>query len=188
MLAIDIPIGLMECGARGCDTEARRLLGPRRGTSVFPAPIRPVLSARTLLEASTLRFAAEKKRMSAQAYGILNRVREVDMQMTNEHQKWIREVHPEISFLTWSGGRRLPSKRKRDGLTERFDLIESVWPGERDRLASELKDYRGWSTDDLHDAFAALWTARRISSATAVSMPAGAVTADRRNLRMEIVC
>ncbi len=42
--AIDIPIGLTDSGPRQCDIQARRLLGARRGTSVFPAPIRPVLN------------------------------------------------------------------------------------------------------------------------------------------------
>src|SRR5262249_22667826 len=38
LLAIDIPIGLADRGARRCDVEARRCLGPGRGSSVFPAP------------------------------------------------------------------------------------------------------------------------------------------------------
>ena len=38
-LAIDIPIGIPEAGARPADREARALLGPRRN-SVFPAPVR----------------------------------------------------------------------------------------------------------------------------------------------------
>jgi predicted RNase H-like nuclease len=37
VIAIDIPIGLPEKGARSCDREARRLLGRPRGSSVFPA-------------------------------------------------------------------------------------------------------------------------------------------------------
>ena len=44
IFAIDIPIGLTDSGPRQCDIQARRLLGARRGTSVFPAPIRPVLN------------------------------------------------------------------------------------------------------------------------------------------------
>jgi predicted RNase H-like nuclease len=39
ILAIDIPIGLPERGARVCDIAARALLGPGRASSVFPAPI-----------------------------------------------------------------------------------------------------------------------------------------------------
>ena len=43
VFSIDIPIGLTDSGPRQCDIQARRLLGARRGTSVFPAPIRPAL-------------------------------------------------------------------------------------------------------------------------------------------------
>lgn len=44
VVAVDVPIGLLERGGRECDAEARRLLGGRR-SSVFPAPIRPILTA-----------------------------------------------------------------------------------------------------------------------------------------------
>ena len=42
VVGIDVPIGLLETGARTCDKEARRILGPR-GSSVFPAPNRWML-------------------------------------------------------------------------------------------------------------------------------------------------
>ena len=61
IIAIDIPIGLPEAGAREADLEARRLLGSRRN-SVFPAPIRPVLLYSSQKEASKIRRQVEKKR------------------------------------------------------------------------------------------------------------------------------
>lgn len=42
--AIDVPIGLPVSDSRRSDLAARQLLGPRRGSSVFPAPVRRVLS------------------------------------------------------------------------------------------------------------------------------------------------
>jgi predicted RNase H-like nuclease len=54
IVAVDMPIGLAdryEPGGRECDRQARRLLGRGRGSSVFPAPPRPALGARTLAEA-----------------------------------------------------------------------------------------------------------------------------------------
>src|SRR5207247_765617 len=45
VLTVDIPIGLTDGPARQCDVEARRLLGPGRGSSVFPAPVRAALGA-----------------------------------------------------------------------------------------------------------------------------------------------
>jgi predicted RNase H-like nuclease len=43
-IAIDIPIGLTDAGSREIDVMTRGLLGASR-SSVFPAPIRPVLDA-----------------------------------------------------------------------------------------------------------------------------------------------
>jgi predicted RNase H-like nuclease len=68
IIAIDVPIGLLERGMRRCDAEAKRLLGVRQ-SSVFPAPIRPTLKATSHSEASALRFEVEGKRMSLQVWG-----------------------------------------------------------------------------------------------------------------------
>src|SRR5215469_13251124 len=57
LIAIDIPIGLLDTyrlGGRICDCEARRALGSPRGSSVFPAPVRGVLVARSPEEASAI--------------------------------------------------------------------------------------------------------------------------------------
>src|SRR5262245_17947920 len=59
LMAIDIPIGLVDRGARRCDLEARLCLGPGRGSSVFPAPLRCVLSAGSYDEACRWRAAVE---------------------------------------------------------------------------------------------------------------------------------
>ena len=40
-IGIDMPLGLLDAGWRDCDSQARRLLGPRRG-SVFAIPPRAV--------------------------------------------------------------------------------------------------------------------------------------------------
>lgn len=51
---IDVPIGLPDRGARECDKAARRRLGPSRGSSVFPAPIRRILAATSYIEACAI--------------------------------------------------------------------------------------------------------------------------------------
>ena len=52
---IDIPIGLPNGpGERLCDKEAREKLGQPRGSSVFPAPARPVLQAKGYPEANRI--------------------------------------------------------------------------------------------------------------------------------------
>src|SRR5437763_795582 len=76
LIVIDIPIGLLDHGARSCDVEARRLLGRARGSSVFPAPIRTMLDARTWEEACRRRVEREGKKCSKQVAGILPKIRE----------------------------------------------------------------------------------------------------------------
>lgn len=52
------------------------------------------------------------------------------------------------------------SKKEQAGKAERRALIESEWRGELDRLRGTLRG-KGFRADDLQDAFAALWSARR---------------------------
>ncbi len=78
VLTVDIPIGLSETGPRDCDVEARRLLTSLRGSSVFPAPVRPAIDASSYTEACERSEAACGKRLSKQAHAIMWRIREVD--------------------------------------------------------------------------------------------------------------
>jgi predicted RNase H-like nuclease len=186
-LAIDIPIGLTEGGARSCDMLARRTVGPR-ASSVFPAPIRPALAAETREEASRIREAIEGKKMSCQAWAIVPKIREVDEVLGGDPrlQLRVREVHPEVCFCYLAGGRPLlHGKKSAAGRAERLALLNPVFGSwvqaalyERRRLASQA--------DDILDAFAALWSARRILEGTAAVLPSEPPL-DSRGLRMEIV-
>lgn len=80
-LVLDVPIGLLDRGPRLVDTEARRRLG-RRASSVFPAPLRPMLEAATWEEACRIGERADGRRCSRQTVGILPRIRAVDRRMT----------------------------------------------------------------------------------------------------------
>jgi predicted RNase H-like nuclease len=104
IVAVDVPIGLLAAGARLCDKEARRLLGLRRA-SVFPAPVRPMLGSRSHSEASAIRNSIEGKGMSIQAFGILEKITEVDELLTTQprSREIVREVHPEVSFYFLNG-------------------------------------------------------------------------------------
>jgi hypothetical protein len=105
---------------------------------------------------------------------------------TRETFSRIHEVHPEVSFATWNGGRALQhSKARAAGRAEREQLIDAIWKGERERLWSRVRG-RGCRPDDLNDAFAALWTAVRIVRGTARRRPQ-AMETDEHGLRMEFV-
>ena len=189
ILALDMPIGLPERGSRACDIAARALLGPRR-SSVFPAPIRPALAARTHEQASRATAAADGRRVSAQAFNLFAKIRELDalLRADPEARRRIREVHPELSFRAWNGGRPMTAAKKKPvGRRERIALVES-WLGPdllaRARgvqLRAQLAD------DDILDAVAALWTAHRVAEGCAETLP-DPPERDGAGLPMEIVC
>jgi predicted RNase H-like nuclease len=72
-----------------------------------------------------------------------------------------------------------------EGRRERQALIDAERPGLRTVLRERLRGRR-CKPDDLNDALAALWTARRIRDREAVVLP-GRPKVDSRGLRMEIV-
>jgi predicted RNase H-like nuclease len=185
IIGVDMPIGLATDGPRACDIEARSRLGERR-SSVFPAPLRCCLVAASYAQACRLRMKAEGKRMSLQAYGILAKVREVDtaIRASGAMQRVI-EVHPEVSFTIWNRGRPMGhAKRRPAGKAERLRLIEREWPG---RLAAMRATLRGknYAADDLHDAFAVLWSIRRWAQGSALLL--GDRAKDDVGLPMRIV-
>jgi predicted RNase H-like nuclease len=186
IVAIDIPIGLPEHGGRACDEEARRVLGLRRGCSVFPTPVRGVLGIRPHAMASERQRAIDGRGLTLQAFAIMPKIEEVDRLLRRSASlvERVCEVHPEVSFAYWNSGHpMLYRKSSREGRRERETLIDEVWPGCRERLWNGLSG--DVSRDDLNDAFAALWSARRIADDFDVSLPE-ACGRDEEDLPMRI--
>jgi predicted RNase H-like nuclease len=185
VLAIDIPIGLPIRDDRACCKEARRFLGKRR-SSVFTVPVRACLPAASYEEASALHRQADGRGMSKQAWGILAKIGEVDAYLRGSKSPSLRivEVHPEVSFTRWGNAPMAYRKAKPEGRAEREALIDQEWPGQREALWASLGP--GVRRDDLNDALAALWTARRIARGTAIEMPSSPVY-DALRLPMRIV-
>jgi predicted RNase H-like nuclease len=186
VVAVDIPIGLPQSGARACDIEARRRLGKPRSNSVFPAPIRPILRATTYEKACQKSLRAGGKKISKQAFGILSKVREVDRVTSPGLQNWVYEVHPELCFCALNNGKAMQfGKRSASGRDERLKLLSNPFPQIRTHL-SEL-ERRLAGPDDLLDAAAAAWSAVRIGQKQAVHVPE-VPEFDPTGLRMEISC
>lgn len=155
--AIDIPIGLTEEGPRACDRHARRHLRSR-GSTVFPAPIRPLLKIRDYAEANRLSKDLQKRGISKQAWMIVPKIVQVDriLQRHHELRDHVFEVHPEVSFSAWNREPLVASKHEAAGRAARRALVES-------HFGPMPPVPRGASEDDLLDAFAALWSAERIA-------------------------
>lgn len=188
VVMVDVPIGLTDAGPRACDLEARARLKPRRASSVFPAPIRPTLAAASYAQACQIGAAADGRKLSRQTWAILPKIREVDTFLRRDptRNQWLREVHPEVSFWVWNGGKAMVHRKKSTaGRSEREALVKPVYGAAYTAAQSSLP--RGqYRNDDLLDAFAALWSGERAVAGTALVIPANPPI-DSCGLRMEMV-
>ena len=157
-LAIDIPIGLLD-GSRACDKAGRKLLGQPRGTSVFAAPCRAALTAKTHAEASAINRQKTGRGLSLQSFHIGPKIKQVDDAMTPECQRWAFEVHPEVCFWALNGQRPMAhNKKTSEGAADRVCVLNPIFPEIGHHLGSRPP---GVAKDDLLDAAAAAWTALR---------------------------
>lgn len=159
---IDIPIGLYDKGAqaRSCDIMARKAL-KSRGSTVFPAPVRPCLYAKSYKEACEASERLTGKKLSQQAYNISAKVREVDELLQNEVslRSVVHEAHPELAFCMLNGGTPLLTKKKNsDGIIERLTLLERCYecaPRIYDEVLTQYSR-KDLARDDIVDAMMCL--------------------------------
>lgn len=159
-IAVDIPIGLPESGARAADLAARAFVGPRR-SSVFPAPTRPAVACGSYREARRV-----VPSLSAQSYALRKKILEVDADLDDR----VFEIHPEVSFAALAGRHLRHSKRSWNGQMERRHLLALAGL----ELPDELSGGSEAAADDVLDAAVAAWTARRKLAGQAQTLPADA--------------
>jgi predicted RNase H-like nuclease len=179
--AVDIPMGLLESGKRACDDQARKALGPAR-SSVFFAPVRPVLRFHDYPEALIGLRAQGLALMSAQAFGIVDKVREVDLVLTPEHQKRVVEAHPELSFRRLADVATMPSKKTAAGVGVRLEALRG-WLPSVDRALCEVPERV--PVDDALDALACAWAAQQTLEGQVTWL--GDSTPDSKGLLMQII-
>lgn len=181
-VAIDIPIGLATAGPRACDREARRLLGPRR-SSVFPAPVRAVLAAESYAEACAISRAVCGKALSKQLYNIVGKIREVDVLQSPRLQRQLFEACPELSFAMMADGTPMRhTKRTLEGRGERVAVLREGFGLDVTPLVD--RPPTGAARDDVLDAIALAWTARRYVAGSSIRL---GDEADGTGLRMEVI-
>jgi predicted RNase H-like nuclease len=180
LIVVDVPIGLLERGTRLADQEARRLL-KARACCVFTAPLRPMLTCLDYLEARKCRLRIEGKSLTKQAWAIMPKIIEVDRLLTSKSQSRVREGHPELSFAHLNDGNALGlSKHSKEGRQNRIALLTKHFSG----IASDVQKHSRVA-QDLVDAYAMLWTARRIRDGGAVALAEHAPR-DTHRLLMQI--
>lgn len=170
VIGIDVPIGLPSAvGVRECDRQARSLLG-RRWMCVFQPPDRELFGN----DFGAARDIVRRRRdadphqqfhvLTKQGVQIMGKIREVDDALADNrcHERWLVEVHPEVSFQQL-GGAELPKKKSAAGKRIRLGLLQPEFRDIEERLNEAQWLRRDVGYDDVLDAYAALWSALRFS-------------------------
>lgn len=179
-VGLDMPIGLPDAGPRASDAMLRARLGPRR-SSVFATPPRPLLGCTDHAEAVALGRALDGRGISIQAFNLLPKIAEVDAAIDPGLTDAVVEAHPESAFAELAGAPLASTKRSAEGRAERLALLARPFPRSRGVLSRRVP---GAAADDVLDAAAAAWSARRWATGTAVVLTDGSV--DSRSLPMRV--
>jgi predicted RNase H-like nuclease len=168
IVAVDVPIGLCdayEIGGRACDRAARKYLR-KRGSSVFPAPVRRVLAAGSWEDACTLsrNSAPHGKAITKQTFAILPKIKEVDdlLRTRPDLCRVICEVHPEVSFRELAGQPMAYPKRKPKGREDRRNYLGQCVPDLNTLIESGREQHL--PLGDILDATVACWSALRLAA------------------------
>ena len=188
LVCVDIPIGLSDGRKqRECDVTARKVLGRRRASSVFPAPIRPCLSAKDYEAASEICLKHSNKGLNKQSFFLSEKIRQVDDLMTPAFQQRVREIHPEISFWALNDKKPMQYKKKKlVGRNERMKLLSAIFSDLEGTVAKARKP-KEVAPDDVLDALVAVWTAGQAVVGKAKILPQNPEL-DSKGLRMGILC
>jgi predicted RNase H-like nuclease len=164
---IDIPIGLLSEGPdeRLCDKTARKLLGVKRASSVFPAPARQALAAGNYQQALVVNRKSISRGLSRQAWNIVPKIRQIDqlLRSQSELQGILRECHPELCFWALNNENAMQfNKKTEQGRYERLAVLERYFPDCHSLFEQASSEYlrRQVAYDDIIDAMVCAVTAQ----------------------------
>ncbi|MFF0133072.1 DUF429 domain-containing protein [Streptomyces mirabilis] len=165
VIAVDMPLGLVEKGWRAADLAAKALLGVRR-SSVFLIAPRPAWQEREYSAAGDRCQELTGNRLSQQAWALAPKLLEARACWLSDER--VHEVHPEVSFCALADGVPLAYAKKtwrgqhlRRSLLAQAGIVLPELLGEADRIPA----------DDVLDAAVAAWSAHRIALGTADRVP-----------------
>lgn len=165
-VGIDIPIGLADSGLRQADVLARKAAGPR-WASVFVTPVRSALTVPDHQQASELNKQLAGSGISRQAFNLREKILQVDRWLPKAPCPVV-EVHPELSFAEMAGAPLADSKSTWAGAVTRRQLLAThgiELPGDLGLAGHQV------GVDDVLDAAAVAWTARRFAAGAARCLP-----------------
>jgi predicted RNase H-like nuclease len=168
VIGVDMPLGLVERGWRAADRLAAARLGARR-SRLFMVPPRAAWAAGTYPDAvaACRRLTDPPAGFSRQAWGLKDKLAEAG-RLRDRQPGRLSEVHPEISFAELNGGTPVAASKKTwNGQMTRRGLLG----GAGIHLPDDLAEAGAVPADDILDAAAVAWTAARIASGRAASLP-----------------
>ena len=130
------------------------------------------------------------RKFSKQGFNLFPKIQEIDRLMTPQLQHRVVECHPELAFWAMNRERALDEPKKvksrphPPGIALRRDLLAGAGMPPA-LLCEDVALPRGAAIDDLLDAAACAWTARRAHAGTAHRLPPEPHI-DERGLRMQI--
>ena len=166
-VGIDIPIGLADAGLRQADLMARKAAGPR-WASVFITPVRAAVETADYQQACELNRRLAGCGISRQAFNLRDKIMQVDRWLPQAPCPVV-EVHPELCFAEVAGAPLADSKSTWAGAARRRQLLAAqgiVLAGDLGLTGQQA------GVDDVLDAAAVAWTARRVASGSARRLPA----------------
>jgi predicted RNase H-like nuclease len=166
VVAVDMPIGLPDRGLRQADLLAQNAVGKLR-SSVFTTPVRAALEAPDHRTATARNRTLAGVGISIQAFSLKPRLMQVQ-QWVHRTRHRVVEAHPEVSFVQLAGAPLNVRKKSWAGATRRCRLLADAGVN----LAADLGAAGSQATvDDVLDAAACAWTARRVARGEARSRP-----------------
>ena len=170
IVGIDMPVILSEVIPRQADQLARKLLS-KKASSVFTAPTPEMLDQPNYEKASLVSKKLFGKSMSLQSWYLFPKIKDVQTMIHHEDMQ-IYEIHPELSFRAMNNEQViLESKKSHEGFAIRNSLLAMHFKNfifEEIRHQYARKDVMD---NDILDALAVLWSAKRIKSNQASFLP-----------------
>jgi predicted RNase H-like nuclease len=165
VIGVDIPLGEVLPGRRRAEALARTWITPRH-SSVFTPPPLAAGDAATYEIAKSIAHELTGKKITQQAWNLLPKMLEVTPHWQADSER-IREVHPECAFRAMCGGPLHTKKKDWSGLVQRLRAL-------RDHgidLVDPSHSVAGARPDDVVDAAAVAWSAHRVATGRAASLP-----------------
>lgn len=170
IIGIDMPVILSEVIPRQADQLARKLLS-KKASSVFTAPTPEMLEQPNYEKASLVSKRLFGKSMSLQSWYLFPKIKDVQTMIHHENMN-IYEIHPELSFRAMNNEKViLESKKTYEGLAIRNSLLAIHF---KHFIFEEIRNQyakKDVMDNDILDALAVLWSAKRIQSNKASFLP-----------------